>query len=488
MSNSQRLPKTNDQLKMQDKRHNSMSMLENLESSATSMRSITNSLSISTNLLKSSLKGFDRILKNTEFKRTHELITEADIQMSQSSIASDMLPQLKALVDHIEIRLDKTVTNKKNLQRQVNLQDDKIKSISEERSKYNKSQLTQNGVQKSKVEKKRRMLEVTKESKQLQAKKAKLMTSMEQMDIDALEKQRALQNIEQDIKDTKRLSETVKVGLYLKNLGMEQQRLQNELQKLKEKAKQSKLRLIKERQKSNEAQSHDIVASQTKMNNMERYDDEKWIVQEDQCLEHYQRSLENILNLLNKVSDPSFKASATIIDTFKHQKTVYLQSVEKDQDMINSVIIPNCETHEKHMLEKFIIKCKLLMPESAMAVTVVRVLETMLKRKHEQDRDPRMLSEILLEHLLINVSSFRNAGIIELLPDQNSSSQIEDAFYHCSLSRHLCSRCSHGSLVYEMTIRRTAQRHAKNNRVISITKRCLPSRSYIVNSDASASD
>ncbi|KAL0076842.1 Spc19-domain-containing protein [Phycomyces blakesleeanus] len=450
MSNSQRLPKTNDQLKMQDKRHNSMSMLENLESSATSMRSITNSLSISTNLLKSSLKGFDRILKNTEFKRTHELITEADIQMSQSSIASDMLPQLKALVDHIEIRLDKTVTNKKNLQRQVNLQDDKIKSISEERSKYNKSQLTQNGVQKSKVEKKRRMLEVTKESKQLQAKKAKLMTSMEQMDIDALEKQRALQNIEQDIKDTKRLSETVKNAdnaTSLKNLGMEQQRLQNELQKLKEKAKQSKLRLIKERQKSNEAQSHDIVASQTKMNNMERYDDEKWIVQEDQCLEHYQRSLENILNLLNKVSDPSFKASATIIDTFKHQKTVYLQSVEKDQDMINSVIIPNCETHEKHMLEKFIIKCKLLMPESAMAVTVVRVLETMLKRKHEQDRDPRMLSEILLERFPPRderrhsfkrvVSILKNAGIIELLPDQNSSSQIEDAFYHCSLSRHL---------------------------------------------------
>ncbi|KAL0072957.1 hypothetical protein F4703DRAFT_1901473 [Phycomyces blakesleeanus] len=411
MSNSQRLPKTNDQLKMQDKRHNSMSMLENLESSATSMRSITNSLSISTNLLKSSLKGFDRILKNTEFKDfTHELITEADIQMSQSSIASDMLPQLKALVDHIEIRLDKTVTNKKNLQRQVNLQDDKIKSISEERSKYNKSQLTQNGVQKSKVEKKR--------------------------------SQRALQNIEQDIKDTKRLSETVKNAdnaTSLKNLGMEQQRLQNELQKLKEKAKQSKLRLIKERQKSNEAQSHDIVASQTKMNNMERYDDEKWIVQEDQCLEHYQRSLENILNLLNKVSDPSFKASATIIDTFKHQKTVYLQSVEKDQDMINSVIIPNCETHEKHMLEKFIIKCKLLMPESAMAVTVVRVLETMLKRKHEQDRDPRMLSEILLERFPPRDErrhSFKR-GIIELLPDQNSSSQIEDAFYHCSLSRHL---------------------------------------------------
>ncbi|KAI9020130.1 hypothetical protein CLU79DRAFT_755758 [Phycomyces nitens] len=447
MSIPQRLLRGNDQLEMQDKRQGAINMLESLETSATSMRSITNSLSISTNLLKSSLKGFDRMLKNTDFKRTHELITEADIQMSQNSIARDMLPQLKLLVNNIEIRLEKTDNSKKNLQRQVNIQDDQIRNISEERSRYNKSQLTQSGIQKSKVEKKRRILEATKESKQLQAKKARLISSLDQMDIDVSEKQHILQSIEQDIRDSKKLSQSAKDAdnaTNLKNLGLSQQKLSIELQRLKEKSKQSKLRLVKERQKANETPVQGDTEMKTKNN--KQYDNEKWIAQEDQCLAHYQRSLENIIDLLSKASGLSFKASTTIIDAFKHQKAVYLESVEKDQDKITSIIIPACEEQEKHMLEKFIIKCKLLMPESAMAVTVVRVLETMLKRKNEQDGDSRSLAEILLErfpprderrHSFTRVASIlKDAGIIELIPETDSN-QAENKFYHCCLSRHL---------------------------------------------------
>ncbi|KAH0008583.1 DASH complex, subunit Spc19, partial [Aureobasidium melanogenum] len=105
-----------------------MSTTNTLESCVSSLRSSMQLLDSSISILDSGTSDFPRLAKVLQATRHFELVSEPELQNAQSSLLSEIQPEVESLLDRVAAYLDKLQRREESLIAKCELQEGRLSS------------------------------------------------------------------------------------------------------------------------------------------------------------------------------------------------------------------------------------------------------------------------------------------------------------------------------------------------------------------------
>ncbi|THZ83756.1 DASH complex, subunit Spc19 [Aureobasidium pullulans] len=105
-----------------------MSAANTLENCVSSLRSSMQLLDSSINILDSGTSDFPRLAKVLQATRHFELVSEPELQNAQSSLLSEIQPEVESMLDRVAVYLDKLQRREESLIAKCELQQGRISS------------------------------------------------------------------------------------------------------------------------------------------------------------------------------------------------------------------------------------------------------------------------------------------------------------------------------------------------------------------------
>ncbi|THX21398.1 DASH complex, subunit Spc19 [Aureobasidium pullulans] len=105
-----------------------MSAANTLENCVSSLRSSMQLLDSSINILDSGTSDFPRLAKVLQATRHFELVSEPELQNAQSSLLSEIQPEVESMLDRVAVYLDKLQRREESLIAKCELQQGRLSS------------------------------------------------------------------------------------------------------------------------------------------------------------------------------------------------------------------------------------------------------------------------------------------------------------------------------------------------------------------------
>ncbi|THW11209.1 DASH complex, subunit Spc19 [Aureobasidium pullulans] len=115
-----------------------MSAANTLESCVSSLRSSMQLLDSSINILDSGTSDFPRLAKVLHATRHFELVSEPELQNAQSSLLSEIQPEVESMLDRVAVYLDKLQRREESLIAKCELQQGRLSSRHPEQQYHSK--------------------------------------------------------------------------------------------------------------------------------------------------------------------------------------------------------------------------------------------------------------------------------------------------------------------------------------------------------------
>ncbi|KEQ89346.1 DASH complex, subunit Spc19 [Aureobasidium pullulans EXF-150] len=115
-----------------------MSAANTLENCVSSLRSSMQLLDSSINILDSGTSDFPRLAKVLQATRHFELVSEPELQNAQSSLLSEIQPEVESMLDRVAVYLDKLQRREESLIAKCELQQGRLSSRHPEQQYHSK--------------------------------------------------------------------------------------------------------------------------------------------------------------------------------------------------------------------------------------------------------------------------------------------------------------------------------------------------------------